>query len=499
MPHQVLSCSICCNYNTFQVHEQLNAEIKGDGGIIGIIEKEGALRRWMTAFPETSRLFDEYEAKHCTEVQDSSKHHEQSPTVQANFTAAVGKLVDVLDSWGNPFKEDSCHLYALDTKIMVSDEGIRQVETAEALGKEQYASFVKERITGSTRSVHDPIKKNNFALFKSKKKNAKSTSKSKVSNLKDDVQLFSRMMIVSQEREGDLDVFFSYENHPWPPSLSETNNMRSGKKADLLTWLEPIANTILPHGAHPPADLLIIDGAALVHSLDPKKINQNVKSIGEYSTDVFIPYVINKLNDVRQVDIVWDVYREDSLKAGTRESRGKTQPVKVVSNTIIPKNWSNFLRNDKNKSELFKHLAQAIPTAPVPPGKTIVTTHGDKVLTTNVELDLKSLQPCTHEEADSRIFLHVSRAHQRGITRVIIQATDTDVVVLAVASASVFNGVELWVAFGHGNTFRYIAAHEIANSLGPTWSWGLLLLHAFSGCDTVSFFSGITKRNAFDV
>ena len=120
-------------------------------------------------------------------------------------------------------------------------------------------------------------------------------------------------------------------------------------------------------------------------------------------------------------------------------------------------------------------------------------------MSTNTLLDLRSLQPCTHEEADTRMFLHASRAHQRGLTRIIIKATDTDVVVIAVATASVFSDGELWIAFGHGNHFRYIPAHEIAHSLGPTWSWGLLLLHALSGCDTVSFFSGITKTNAFDL
>lgn len=36
-----------------QIHEQLNAIVKGDGGVIGITENESALRRWMIAGPET--------------------------------------------------------------------------------------------------------------------------------------------------------------------------------------------------------------------------------------------------------------------------------------------------------------------------------------------------------------------------------------------------------------------------------------------------------------
>ena len=39
-----------------QVHEQLNAMVKGNGGVIGVTENEAALTRWMVAGPETARL-----------------------------------------------------------------------------------------------------------------------------------------------------------------------------------------------------------------------------------------------------------------------------------------------------------------------------------------------------------------------------------------------------------------------------------------------------------
>jgi hypothetical protein len=38
-----------------QVHEQLNAMVKGDGGVIGITENESAFKRWMEAVPEVAR------------------------------------------------------------------------------------------------------------------------------------------------------------------------------------------------------------------------------------------------------------------------------------------------------------------------------------------------------------------------------------------------------------------------------------------------------------
>ena len=44
-------------------HEQLNADLKGHGGIIGITENQNALVRWATAGPEVANLIQELEVK----------------------------------------------------------------------------------------------------------------------------------------------------------------------------------------------------------------------------------------------------------------------------------------------------------------------------------------------------------------------------------------------------------------------------------------------------
>ena len=80
-----------------------------------------------------------------------------------------------------------------------------------------------------------------------------------------------------------------------------------------------------------------------------------------------------------------------------------------------------------------------------------------------------------------------------------IHATDTDVVVLAIAVSSVLQDCEIWVAFDHGSKLRFIPCHLIAAKLGNAGSWGLLLIHALSGCDTVSAFHRIGKKTAWAV
>ena len=46
---------------------------------------------------------------------------------------------------------------------------------------------------------------------------------------------------------------------------------------------------------------------------------------------------------------------------------------------------------------------------------------------------MDGLQPCSHEEADTRILIHVKDAMNSGYKDAIIRTTDTDIVVPAVA------------------------------------------------------------------
>ena len=47
-----------------------------------------------------------------------------------------------------------------------------------------------------------------------------------------------------------------------------------------------------------------------------------------------------------------------------------------------------------------------------------------------------------------------------------IHATDSVVVVLAIAVSSVLQDCEIWLAFGHGSKLRSILCHLIAGKLG---------------------------------
>ena len=105
-----------------------------------------------------------------------------------------------------------------------------------------------------------------------------------------------------QNRDGDLDNFFQYENQDYPPSISIFNERRSGNKADLLKYLEKKADS--PTLREPPqSDMVIINGAAIVNALKPDA----GMTFKDYAANKFIPRISKLSSNVKGIDVVFDV------------------------------------------------------------------------------------------------------------------------------------------------------------------------------------------------
>lgn len=152
-------------------------------------------------------------------------------------------------------------------------------------------------------------------------------------------------------RDGDLGDFFSHENQPWPPSLSEHGKLRlPTKKSDLLKCVNTGTTD------EPPSSFDANDGPAIVHALSTKL----VKTFDKYFHSVFLPWIVNMLHNSDRIDIIWDIYKAESLKESTREKRGKGIRREVSGQTKLPLNFQDFLRDSKNKRELFDFLTDKV-------------------------------------------------------------------------------------------------------------------------------------------
>lgn len=103
---------------------------------------------------------------------------------------------------------------------------------------------------------------------------------------------------------------------------------------------------------------------------------------------------------------------------------------------------------NENKTELFAFLANHILSADFGSNKQVISTLGQQVLCNPPRDNTNSLAPCNHEEADTRMMVHVADAVQRGLTKVLLRTVDTDVVVIAIAVSHTLSTSELWIAWG---------------------------------------------------
>ena len=149
------------------------------------------------------------------------KTHSFEQKYRTDLDALYSAFLDL----GNPFKEEEEEsLVQLSSKVMMDEASFHSVKQASQKGKEKYQAFVTERLCCQDVSFCNNITKNNLPLFRQKKSIVTSKSKLRIMSLNADRRLYSHLYIACQSRKGDLDSFFSHENHSY---LSPYQNMAS--------------------------------------------------------------------------------------------------------------------------------------------------------------------------------------------------------------------------------------------------------------------------------
>ena len=128
-----------------------------------------------------------------------------------------------------------------------------------------------------------------------------------------------------------------------------------------------------------------------------------------------------------------------------------------------------------------------------------MATHLEEVLLNNPNVNLSAIQPCNHEEADTRLLLHALHASRNGFKKLLIVTVDTDVVVLALHHFFSLDLQELWIEIGVGKNRRWLPIHLYAEILKQDTCQALSFWFALTGCDSVSMFAGRGKKTAWSV
>ena len=142
---------------------------------------------------------------------------------------------------------------------------------------------------------------------------------------------------------------------------------------------------------------------------------------------------------------------------------------------------------------------QKIASAEYPDGKEVFVTSGMRVLTKGTS---RQMIPCDHEEADTRLLVHVIDSLNAGCSTCLVRTVDTDVVVILIGKfhhlLTLNLSAKIWVAFGTGKNFAYLDINSISRALGKQKSLALPVFHSFIGCDTTSTFFGKGMKIAWE-
>ena len=280
---------------------------------------------------------------------------------------------------------------------------------------------------------------------------------------------------------------------PLPWSLAKGDGtLRKTSKAALSRELE---KQVLPAETIPEPSATIIDGMSLV-----QKMKGNEQTFSQLADSV-LTQILHEGARSQRIDVIFDVYREDSIKNAERENWGCTTGIQLRN--IAPghrmQQWRKFLSSSANKANLIRFLVAELKTPKRMhklQDKQLYVASEESCLhiTKDQWEEVASLQS-NQEEADTRIILHAAHAAKEGYSAVVVVADDTDVLVLCLAfSADI--PCPLYQKCGTKNRVRYLDITKLRQGLGDGVCNALIGMHAYTGCDTVSAFTGRGKIGA---
>ena len=242
--------------------------------------------------------------------------------------------------------------------------------------------------------------------------------------------LYGNMLMMARTRELDMKEVLKYPLGPLPWSIATPDGfLRKTAKSKLEKDLQ---KNVTPAEVVDSPSVCVIDGMAIVY-----KIKGDQKTFGDIASHI-LSKALHEASDSHRIDIVFDVYKEHSIKTVERQLRRATPGSSVQYKNIKAKQqvvqWSKFLSDTDNKTNLIQFLTKEWKQ-----DHHVKRLLGTVLYVTCEEACYKiSSQCCEYvpelksfqEEAGTRILLHVMHAVRSGFETILVVADDTDVLLL---------------------------------------------------------------------
>ncbi len=419
------------------------------------------------------------------------QHPDLSPKRIAKDEENVSAMVEILEkSWINPFSTGASDIVSISTGKAATPAVANDLLRAEIVGKKAYEDFISQRLQSSDVDFHAPIKKLNLKTFKTMAMSKTSKCGNKEIILKADNRLFGKMILIANNRELNLENVLNHPLGPLPWSLANGDgSMKKTAKARLAKKLEALIN---------PAEVIEKPSACIIDAMSVvQKCPGEGKTFAQIGKDVLNTCLTNGHHSQR-IDIVFDVYKENSIKIGEREKRGSSDGImyKVLKPDSKVTQWRRFLACTESKIlliDFFLSYWQMAECTSLMKNKEIYVTNKGKCFKISKEGTVEAHHlRCDHEEADTRMLLHANSVAQKAT---VVVCDDADVLAIILAVCNQIR-TKLYLKCGTKARERYIDVNKLAsvlNAKSPDRCAALLGFHAFTGCDSVSAFAGQGK------
>lgn len=296
--------------------EHVNRSMKISGGLVGITLNPNARTKYFLIAPELARLAEQAKQMAGISSKTPTHHHTLTTTAKARQEKNIEQLVSSIQSFTNPFLEESFDLFNLVTKVVMPEAVKKDLCQQSTIGTELFGHFVTERIQSSACSIWSRMKKRKLLTWKSTGKTVRVNVKEQVVELKEDRSLFARMMMVCKSRpEIDIkEAVGQYEFSVVPRSMFAPYGtlLHCSSKSSLMDILENLDATRGTEGnierdLPTPTEITtqevsIIDGMAVLQSLDKPDW---IKSCSDLA-DHFTAHIFEKYNSSDEVRLVFD-------------------------------------------------------------------------------------------------------------------------------------------------------------------------------------------------
>ena len=179
--------------------EHINRSMKVSGGLVGTTLNPSAQAKFFLIAPELARLSEKAKSMAGISLTTSGPHHHAlAPAVLSYEDKSIEQLLITMESFTNPFKQDSGDLFNLVFKVVMPENVKKDLCEQSNIRQKLFKCFVKERLQEGKINFWAPMKKQKLQTWKTEGKKVKLGTSNNILELQEDRNLFTRIWLFAR-------------------------------------------------------------------------------------------------------------------------------------------------------------------------------------------------------------------------------------------------------------------------------------------------------------